>query len=79
MKRTSNMFKGLLGGGLVFFLVVTLLGQAAAQTWTELLPTGELPHPRNIHTSVYDAAANRMTVFGGLAGFAGTGPLFNDV
>ena len=64
MKTTRSMFKGLLGGG-ILLLVFTFVGQAAAQTWIELAPTGGPPEARVIHNSVYDTATNRMIVFGG--------------
>ncbi len=43
--------------------------------WSELLPDGPLPSPRNAHSAIYDAAADRVVVFGG-----DNGPdLLNDV
>ena len=37
----------------------------AANTWTELEPTGALPPPRSDQVMVYDAAAERLILFGG--------------
>ena len=36
-----------------------------APTWTVLTPTGGPPHPRFLHTAVYDDITNRMIIFGG--------------
>ena len=41
-----------------------------APTWTQVLPTGPIPATRWIHRAVYDAASNRMIVFGGGLGFS---------
>ena len=68
MKRTSTTTKALLGG-VVLPLVLGLVGHAMGQTgptWTELSPTGGTPGPHTGHTAVYDAANNRMTIFGGV-------------
>src|SRR5262249_5332902 len=46
-------------------------------TWTALNPTGTPPSPRIQHSAVYDAANNRMIVFGG--GLGSTSPCANDV
>ena len=57
-------------------------GTGGAPEWTRLTPTGTAPRPRRGHTAVYDAATNRMMVFGGCSGFlchGGTGDLNNDV
>lgn len=80
MKSTSKMFKALFGG-VILLLVFALVGQAAAQTWTELSPTGGPPGVRTIHSAVFNSTNNRMIVFGGLNadGVAHSGPLFNDV
>jgi hypothetical protein len=34
-------------------------------SWSQLTPTGTLPCARQDHTAIYDAASNRMVVFGG--------------
>jgi hypothetical protein len=44
-------------------------------TWTNLSPAGSLPSPRWTHTAAYDAARQRMLVFGGYNGTLD----FNDV
>jgi hypothetical protein len=49
---------------------------AGSPTWLQLAPIGLAPSPRFWHTAVYDAAADRMLVFGGEA--AGSTPQ-NDV
>ena len=46
--------------------------------WTQLSPAGTPPIPRLFHSAVYDAANNRMIVFGGEANTGPTGAL-NDV
>ncbi|HET9326817.1 MAG TPA: kelch repeat-containing protein, partial [Candidatus Eisenbacteria bacterium] len=43
--------------------------------WTELLPTGTPPSPREAHTAVFDPVGNRMVVYGGAANSGG----LNDV
>ncbi len=77
MKSKSEAFKALFGGGLTLLLNLTLAGPAAAQTWTQLFPTGGPPAARHSHTAVYDPGSNRMIVFGGRSEFGPT--LFNDV
>jgi hypothetical protein len=37
-------------------------------TWSQLAPTGTLPAPRQSHRAVWDAAKNRMLIFGGNGG-----------
>lgn len=46
------------------------------ERWTQLSPTGIAPTPRDSHTAIYDAANQRMIVFGGWDPDAG---LYNDV
>jgi N-acetylneuraminic acid mutarotase len=55
-----------------------LTGPAA---WSQLAPTGTGPDARWVANAVYDAASNRMIVFGGAAGgyCSGAPPLRNDV
>jgi hypothetical protein len=40
-------------------------GQGGPATWTQLSPSGSAPAARLLHTAVYDAANNRMIIFGG--------------
>ena len=40
-------------------------GQGGTPTWTQLSPSGSLPTARELHSAVYDATNNLMTVFGG--------------
>ncbi len=40
-------------------------GLGGTPTWTQLFPTGGPPAAREENTAVYDAANNRMTIFGG--------------
>jgi hypothetical protein len=40
-------------------------GQGGTATWTQLSPSGSPPAARYGHTAVYDAADNRMIIFGG--------------
>jgi hypothetical protein len=41
------------------------LSLAGTPVWTELTPTGTPPSPRYNHSAIYDAAGDRMVVFGG--------------
>jgi hypothetical protein len=52
-------------------------GLGGVSAWVQLIPTGAAPTARNGHAAVYDAANNRMLVFGGAAN-ANAGPYFND-
>ena len=59
-----------------------LIYTPASASWTTLIASGApgAPPARDSHTAVYDAANNRMIVFGGLEfSYAGTESLFNDV
>jgi len=40
-------------------------GKGGAGTWSQLLPSGALPQVRSQHSAVYDAANNRMIIYGG--------------
>jgi galactose oxidase-like protein len=42
-------------------------GQGGTPTWTQLSPSGSAPLRRELHTAVYDATNNIMTVFGGFS------------
>jgi len=42
-------------------------GQGGTATWTQLSPSGTPPRARELHTAVYDAVNNIMTVFGGFS------------
>ncbi|TAN35432.1 HYR domain-containing protein [Patescibacteria group bacterium] len=66
MQSTSRMFKAL--PVVILLLVFACIGQAAAQSWTQLSPTGGPPVTRMLHTAVYDQTNNRMIVFGGRNG-----------
>jgi hypothetical protein len=48
-------------------------GLGGIPNWTQLLPTGGPPDVRGHHSAVYDAATNRMIVFGGES------PALNDI
>jgi Galactose oxidase, central domain len=78
--KSKKTFRALLGGG-VLLLGFALVGQAAAQTWTQLFPTADptygSPSPRVYNSTVYNTANKRLIVFGG-GGPGGYGPL-NDV
>jgi hypothetical protein len=50
-------------------------GSGGTPTWTQLTPSGTAPSVRYIHSAVYDAAGNRMIVFGGFDNYSS----FNDV
>ncbi len=75
MTSNSRRFRSLLGG-MVFLLVFACTGQATAQSWTQLSPTGVPPSVRDHHSAVYDSANNRMMVFAGDDGSCSGG---NDV
>ena len=45
--------------------MLTAANGSASPSWSRLAPAGTPPAPRNSHSSVYDATANRMLVFGG--------------
>jgi len=51
-------------------------GLGGTPSWVELTPDGMLPSERHSHSAVYDAANNRMTIFGGHPGLS---PFVNDV
>ncbi len=44
-------------------------GLGGTPSWTQIITTGSTPTTREGHTAVYDAANNRMTIFGGLGPF----------
>jgi FlgD Ig-like domain/Galactose oxidase, central domain len=52
------------------------LALGGATSWSMLNPVGGLAPPaRSVHTAIYDAANDRMVIFGG---FDGSGPNLND-
>jgi hypothetical protein len=51
------------------------LGSAASQ-WTQLSPAGAIPPGRDTAVAGYDAAHNRLIVFGGFSGFAPLGDVW---
>jgi galactose oxidase-like protein len=63
------------------WLLTNASGLSGPSAWTQLTPTGTGPDARYAANAVYDAASNRMIVFGGAAGgyCAGAPPLRNDV
>lgn len=55
-------------------------GLGGTPQWTQLAPTGTPPAARAAHTVHYDASANRLIVFGGVAPDpSGASTYFNDV
>ncbi len=44
---------------------VWALGLGGTPAWTDLTPTGALPHTRSYHTAIYDPVRDRMIVFAG--------------
>ncbi len=54
-------------------------GLGETPTWTQLATVGTAPPIRNSHTAVYDAASNRMTLFGGNGYVNNVLTEFNDV
>jgi N-acetylneuraminic acid mutarotase len=61
------LFGGYDGSGL---LNDTWAYDPAANTWTELAPTGDAPSARGNHRMVFDASAGRVVLFGGFDGTA---------
>jgi hypothetical protein len=60
-------------------LALFLASGALAQSWTQLSPISSLPAPRADATAVYNAAVNRMVLFGGASTYCGSpGANFND-
>jgi N-acetylneuraminic acid mutarotase len=63
------------------WLLTSASGRSGPAAWIQLAPTGTGPDARYEANAVYDAASNRMIVFGGAAGgyCVGAPPLRNDV
>lgn len=85
-RATNRMivFGGAVAGGCTqgslndLWVLANANGQGGAPAWTQLSPTGGPPAPRSAHGAGYDAASDRMIVFGGNGdGCAPAG--FNDV
>ena len=72
---------GLKSAVLIVFAALATAFPAAAQTWTQLNPTGGPPGKRSAHSAVYNASTNRMIVFGGCigAGYVPAPSVLNDV
>ena len=70
---SSKPLQALLAG-FVFLIAAACVGQAAAQAWTQLAPTGGPPAARNYHSAVFSTNNDRMIVFGG-----NNGGSLNDV
>lgn len=68
------VFGGYVGPGMTN--AVTALSLGATPQWTTLNPGGTRPDGRGTHTAVYDAAGDRMLVFGGYSTIA---PQYSDV
>jgi hypothetical protein len=68
------VFGGWNGAG-VYFAGVSQLSLSGSPAWSTIAAAGSPPASRSGHTAVYDAARNRMLVFGGISG----GTVFNDV
>ena len=68
------VFGGWNGAG-VYFAGVSQLSLTGSPAWSTIAAAGSPPASRSGHTAVYDAARNRMLVFGGIAGST----VFNDV
>jgi len=52
------------------------LSTPGSETWTQYNPAGTLPAARSCHSAIYDAANERMIVFGG---YGAQGERFSDV
>jgi hypothetical protein len=50
-------------------------GQGGTPNWTQLSPSGTLPPARTGNSTIYDAASNHLTIFGGQS----TSQVFGDV
>jgi hypothetical protein len=73
----NNCFSGLISDDFNDVWVLTNAnGLGGAPAWTQLTPAGTAPSRRAYQGAVYDAASNRMTVFGG---FDAAGVFYNDV
>ena len=57
---------------------VWALSLAGTPAWTQLAPTGTPPSTRELHQAIYDAAHDRMLVFGG-SHYTTTDNFLNDV
>jgi hypothetical protein len=68
------VFGGWNGAG-VYFAGVSQLSLSGSPAWSTIAAGGSAPASRSGHTAVYDAARNRMLVFGGISG----GTVLNDV
>lgn len=81
MKSQNRIAQMILGGWFALYLASTIVPEAAAQTWTQLFPSGGPPPARVGQSAVLDSAANRMIVFGGTLfnGVPGPAGLLNDV
>ena len=77
---TSKPLQAMLAG-IVFLLSLACAGQATAQAWTQLAPTGGPPAARILHSAAFNTLNNRMIVFGGLDGGSGcyASQCLNDV
>ena len=67
---TSRMI--IFGGGVPYsaiyndvWVLANASGSGGTPAWTQLAPSGTPPSPRVGHSAVYDAATNRMIIFGG--------------
>jgi hypothetical protein len=52
-------------------------GLGGTGAWSHLLPSGALPQVRSQHSAVYDAANNRMIIYGGCGAVPTSGAAFN--
>src|SRR5579859_2417123 len=73
----------LFGGGLcprfnATWVLTNANGLGGTPTWIQLAPTGALPAPRSFSANAYDAADNRLIVFGGGGGCGDFPPPLND-
>ncbi|MBC8551944.1 MAG: LamG domain-containing protein, partial [Candidatus Brocadiales bacterium] len=81
MKNRNKLLKVLIGISCITILAFSIIGQTAAQSWTELMPTGGPPLVRTFHSAVHNPDSNRMIMFGGQngAGISGVATKLNDV
>lgn len=77
MNLGCDTFRG--HAAVLALLALFLASGALAQSWTQLSPISSLPAPRADATAVYNAAVNRMVLFGGASTYCGSpGANFND-
>jgi N-acetylneuraminic acid mutarotase len=65
---TMIMFGGVRGGGEYTYYNDTWAYDPVANTWTDLMPSGDIPSVRTSHSMAYDPTSHRVILFGGWDG-----------